>query len=68
MPLAEKPAFNKAILCAKLHAKSSGSKKKRRVKFPEDRVYLEICVTHHLVFIDMILENIHEVDIYLTGH
>ncbi len=65
MNLAKIPSPNK-VACAKTTSKPAG--RDRLLTLPEGRVYLDSCATYHSVFVACILDNIHEVDTYLTGH
>ncbi len=67
MNLAKIPTLNN-IVCANEAAKLARLKRHRCLTLPEGRVYLDSCATYHSVFMEWILENIHELDTYLTGY
>ncbi len=66
MNLENMPSLNE-IACANTTIKPTRSKWHQCLTLPEGRVYMDICAIYHSVSVEWILDNIHEVDTYLTG-
>ena len=39
-----------------------------RLKLCNSKLYIDSCATHHSVFADWCLNNVHELEVYLKGH